>query len=276
MQDLLREGKLGEIARNATAAYVSTCKRTEKDKIYTTLEDFTRADSKRRLVVIGCTGSGKSTLLNAMAGWRYVQSAETDYEFRWKQKTKQAGDASVEVAPIFETRAATDSVTKKTSYANIEYRGDPERELIVVDTPGHDDPAGNDIDSKAARDALGEIAADLHNKLKALGHVHAILVLHNDVVSNRLNPATYQILKVAATRARPPPPPTGSCVCVCLHLRGATAHACAHPPDWLTGSPAHTLGPSAPRRCARCRWWTRSSPRPVAPFGTTSSSVTPR
>jgi len=196
MQDLLREGKLGEIARNATAAYVSTCKRTEKDKIYTTLEDFTRADSKRRLVVIGCTGSGKSTLLNAMAGWRYVQSAETDYEFRWKQKTKQAGDASVEVAPIFETRAATDSVTKKTSYANIEYRGDPERELIVVDTPGHDDPAGNDIDSKAARDALGEIAADLHNKLKALGHVHAILVLHNDVVSNRLNPATYQILKM--------------------------------------------------------------------------------
>ena len=61
------------------------------------------------------------------------------------------------------------------------------------------------VDSQAARDARGEIAADLHNKLKALGHVHAILVLHNDVVSNRLNPATYQILKVPP-RARPLPP----------------------------------------------------------------------
>ena len=26
--------------------------------------------------------------------------------------------------------------------------------------------------------------------------MHAILVLHNDVISNRLNPATYQILKM--------------------------------------------------------------------------------
>ena len=76
-------------------------------------------------------------------------------------------------------------------------RGEEERELIVVDTPGHDDPAGGDIDSQEARDVLGAIAADLHNKLKALGEVHTILVLHNDVVSNRLNPATYQILKMA-------------------------------------------------------------------------------
>jgi len=192
----LKEGKLGEMARNATAAYISTCKRTEKEKVFSTLEDFTRADLKKRLVVIGCTGSGKSTLLNFMAGWRFVQSADTDYQFLWNKKKKKVGDVEVEVPPLFQAGAATDSVTKKTSFANVDYRGDPERELIVVDTPGHDDPAGNEIDSQEARDVLGEIAADLHSKLKALGHVHAILVLHNDVISNRLNPATYQILKM--------------------------------------------------------------------------------
>jgi len=87
-------------------------------------------------------------------------------------------------------------VTKKSSYCNLNFRGDPEREFIVVDTPGHDDPAGCEIDSQEARDVLGAIAADLHNKLKALGHIHALLVLHNDVASNRLNPATYQVLKM--------------------------------------------------------------------------------
>ena len=95
--------------------------------------------------------------------------------------------------PLFESGAAADSVTKCASFANIEWRGDPNRLLTVVDTPGHDDPSGSDLDSKECREALGALAADLHNKLKALGHVHAILVLHNDVASNRLNPATYQV-----------------------------------------------------------------------------------
>lgn len=199
MADYLDASKLGELARTATASYISSSKRATTDKLYSTLEDFTRADtSKKRLVVIGCTGSGKSTLLNVMAGWRFVQSPETDYQFLWKKKqVKKDGDAvAVELDPIFESAASSDSVTKKAAFANIHYRGQEDRELIVVDTPGHDDPAGNEIDSQEARDALGAIAADLHNKLKALGHVHAILVLHNDVVSNRLNPATYQILKM--------------------------------------------------------------------------------
>ena len=95
MADYLDPKKLGELARSATASYISTSKRTDKDKLYSALEDFTRADSKKRLVVIGCTGSGKSTLLNVMAGWRYVQSPETDYQFLWKRsrrRTAATGD----------------------------------------------------------------------------------------------------------------------------------------------------------------------------------------
>lgn len=87
-------------------------------------------------------------------------------------------------------------MTKHASFSNVNWRGEESRPLVVVDTPGHDDSSGAELDSQEARDTLGAIAADLHNKLKALGHVHAILVLHNDVLSNRLNPATYQILKM--------------------------------------------------------------------------------
>ena len=203
-----------ELAKGGVASYVAASKRTAKDKLYTTLEDFSRTDAqKKRLIVIGCTGSGKSTLLNVVGGWRYVQSKETDYQFIWQKKAKRkaaakkpsggGGDGDDEgepeeelLDPLFESAASSDSVTKKTAFANVEFRGDPERELIIVDTPGHDDPAGNELDSKEAREALGAIAADLHNKLKALDFVHTILVLHNDVISNRLNPATYQILKM--------------------------------------------------------------------------------
>ena len=45
--------------------------------------------------------------------------------------------------------------------------------MILVDTPGHDDTAAADIDTVAAREKLGELAADLHSKIKALGKVHA-------------------------------------------------------------------------------------------------------
>jgi len=189
--------KVAALAKSSVASYITSARRNQFDHIYTTLEDFMRADPKRkRLVVIGCTGSGKSTLLNTIAGWRFVQSRETDYEFRWQPKPPPEGSDAEPMAPIFEATSSSDSVTKVTAFANVHVRGDAERELVVVDTPGHDDPAGCDLDDPAARDALGELAADLHNKLKALGHLHAILVLHNDVLSNRLNPATYQILKM--------------------------------------------------------------------------------
>jgi len=181
------------LAKQATLDYITTARRIAKDTLYRTLEDFSRTDtSRKRLVVIGLTGSGKSTLLNVMAGWRFVQSKETDYEFIWKKK----GEGDDAASPLFDSAASSESVTKVAAFANVDFRGDPDRPLTVVDTPGHDDSAAADIDTQEARDALGAIAADLHNKLKALGTVHALLVVHNDVASNRLNPATYQLLKM--------------------------------------------------------------------------------
>jgi GTPase SAR1 family protein len=167
--------------------------RADKEVLYATIEDFARVDpNARRVVVIGCTGSGKSTMLNTMAGWKFVQRAP-DYKYTWER-----GDA--DGTPLFEARASSDSVTKKTTYANLEWFGDASRPFVAVDTPGHDDPAGSEIDSPEAREVLGELAADLHNKLKALRHVHAIVVLHNDILSNRLNPATYTILKMVSEK----------------------------------------------------------------------------
>lgn len=167
--------------------------RLKKDEIYSTLEDFERADpDSKRLVVIGCTGAGKSTVLNCMGGWKYVQSAANDFQYEWEQKD--------EVGPLFKAEANTDSCTKKTSFANLDFCGDVGRPVVAVDTPGHDDPAGAEIENAEAREKMGELAADLHNKIKALGHLHAIVVLHNDVHSNRLNPATYTILKMVGEK----------------------------------------------------------------------------
>eukprot|EP00908_Phaeocystis_cordata_P011564 Transcript_22476.p1 GENE.Transcript_22476~~Transcript_22476.p1 ORF type:complete len:480 (+),score=262.31 Transcript_22476:80-1441(+) len=166
--------------------------RLQKDVIFSTLEDFERADpDAKRMVVIGVTGAGKSTVLNCLGGWEFKQKPP-DYEFEWQDKDG--------VSPLFEARADTDSCTKKTSFANLSWCGDESRPVVAVDTPGHDDPAGAEIENAESREKLGELAADLHNKLKALGHVHAILVLHNDVHSNRLNPATYTILKMVGEK----------------------------------------------------------------------------
>mmetsp|Transcript_9812 Transcript_9812/g.32200 ORF Transcript_9812/g.32200 Transcript_9812/m.32200 type:complete len:458 (-) Transcript_9812:399-1772(-) len=110
------------------------------------------------------------------------------------------GSGEEEEGPLFSTEAGSESCTKKTSYANLSWFGDRGKPFTAIDTPGHDDPDGADIDSPEAREALGEIAADLHNKLRAIKKVNAILVLHNDVHSNRLNPATYTILKMVAEK----------------------------------------------------------------------------
>ena len=190
---------LANIRQNSTQAFTKATSfmrdqvacaglRLQKDTVFATLEDFERVDpDAKRVVVIGVTGAGKSTVLNCMGGWGFVQKPP-DYEFEWQEKDG--------VDALFEARADTDSCTKKTSFANLDWLGDAERPVVAVDTPGHDDPAGAEIESKEAREKLGEMAADLHNKMKALGHIHAILVLHNDVHSNRLNPATYTVLKM--------------------------------------------------------------------------------
>lgn len=166
--------------------------RSDINSLFSTLEDFHRVDPVlKRLVVIGCTGSGKSTLLNVMGGWQYTQREENDWAWKWEGLQDDPN-----ATPIFEAVSSAEAVTKKSSFANVHWFGDKTKPFVVVDTPGHDDPEGADIEDEKSRERLGELAADLHNKLKALGRVDAILVIHNDVHSNRLNPATYTILKM--------------------------------------------------------------------------------
>jgi len=211
----------------------AACQQKQRDTLFSTLEDFGRADpSLKRLLVIGCTGAGKSTLLNLMAGWTYVGDVDaSDFDFTWvaRPEAEESAPASAEAPepppaaadddladacdvpaaagaeptasaspsePLFKTAAGGDSVTKRSAFANLCWFGDSSKVFTAIDTPGHDDPNGADIDSPEAREAIGEMAADLHNKLRALGHINAILVIHNDVHSNRLNPATYTILKM--------------------------------------------------------------------------------
>ena len=207
-----------------------TGRRSKLNELYLTLEDFERADpEKKRLVFIGCTGAGKSTIGNIASGWRLVgrQADDGEYAFDWKHPT--------DMRPLFEARADGESVTSKTAFANVHWLGDEvglilhplpactpphthppahpptrppaptdpaqARPIIVVDTPGHDDTAGTNLESKEARDKLGELAADLHTKLKALGSVHAIVILHND--GGALHDPPHDCLHPPS--ARPPP-----------------------------------------------------------------------
>jgi len=167
--------------------------RSDFDKPYFTTADFERTvPEHKRMVVIGCAGSGKSTLLNKLAGCEKVWVDRTD-----THNDTDHGSFEWKASPIFESGHSLDSVTKCSAFANLKYMGRADRPFIAVDTPGHDDPnGGRDIvDEAAARDFLDGQAADLHAKLRAMGRVHAIVVVHNDVHSNRLNPATYELLR---------------------------------------------------------------------------------
>lgn len=113
-----------------------------------------------------------------------------------------AAGTAVEAEPLFKTAAGGDSVTKKSAFANLNWFGDAAKPFTAIDTPGHDDPDGADIDSPEVRHkflkyigwkytvstsrfpfllgarGLGGMAADLHNNLHALGDVHAIGGIH--------------------------------------------------------------------------------------------------
>jgi hypothetical protein len=109
---------------------------------------------------------------------------DDENEFQWESQSF-----------IFDAGHSTGSVTKKTCFANMNFLGDKHRPFILVDTPGHDDPDSADLETKKARGVLMEHAADLYLKLKMMKHVNLILIMHNDVHSNRINPATLELLK---------------------------------------------------------------------------------
>jgi len=162
-------------------------KRDELNYLYTTKEDFARADRTcKRMVIIGNSGAGKSTLLNIMGGWRFEQ--QPDDEFLWRHGT--------EASPLFKADVGAAGCTQKSAFANLHYLGCRHRAFIAVDTPGFDDPDTANIEEDESRERLGMLAADLHDKLQALGSVHLIVVLHNDVRGGRMSPPTYKMLQM--------------------------------------------------------------------------------
>lgn len=144
---------------------------------FTTNEDFSRqCPELQRLVVIGCTGAGKSTLCNKLAGFRY----------EWDEELSQFVWTSGQEKLLFACSQGANSVTDHTTYANLPYLGRMDRPFVCIDTPGHND-TGTD-------DTLLRQATDLHTKLRRMGHVNAILVLHNDVWSGRFSPTTQELM----------------------------------------------------------------------------------
>ena len=142
----------------------------------------------RRVVVIGSTGAGKSTLLNKLCGYKCAPDANE--QFAWDRE------------PLFASSDSVESVTKCAAWAKAHWFGDEERPFVVVDTPGHDDPEAAEVDKAEAREVLSALATDLHEKLKAMREAHVLLVLHSDPYANRLNPATYTILKMLDEKFR--------------------------------------------------------------------------
>jgi len=78
----------------------------------------------------------------------------------------------------------------------IDWFGDTGIPLIVVDTPGCDDIAMATVEEADSRNKLRELSTDMHDKLNRMGHIDLVLVVHNDIVSNRLNSATFTVLKM--------------------------------------------------------------------------------
>jgi len=174
-------------------AYAKETSASEPNRQYFTLDDFARLPTEpKRMAVIGCTGAGKSTLLNLMGGWEYVQDTKEGSATQWEWKWEGMDGAE----PLFVATHSVDAVTKETSFANMNWFGDESKRFLALDTPGHNDTSGRNLEEQSSRDVLREQAADLHNKLKSMGHINTILICHDNVTSNRLNPATYAILQM--------------------------------------------------------------------------------
>lgn len=159
--------------------------------VHVTMEDFQRTRKRVPVIVcIGACGAGKSTLLNRMCGLRLVQGGHPDYSIMWNDHRGKI------VLPYFVSGVSSSSVTSQVSFINTYIGGDETKPVILVDTPGHDIPELEQLDRSSSRDALQLLAADFHDKLKAIGRINCLLVLHNDVISNRLNSATFAMLQM--------------------------------------------------------------------------------
>lgn len=179
---MVRPEEVQERAQAAMGHLTQLQFRREFNKEYTTNEDFGKMlPESRRLVIVGCTGAGKSALVNKLAGFR-MEFDEQKASYEWT--------VGQELLP-FLSQSSTKSVTRFTSFANLHYLGyAPDKPFICVDTPGHDDTDPG---------LLTEQATDLHVKLQAMQYVNSVLVLHKDFEANRLDPATFELLRKVST-----------------------------------------------------------------------------
>ena len=87
------------------------------------------------------------------------EGSATQWEWKWE------GMDGAE--PLFVATHSVDAVTKETSFANMNWFGDESKRFLALDTPGHNDTSGRNLEEQSSRDVLREQAADLHNKLNA-------------------------------------------------------------------------------------------------------------
>jgi GTPase SAR1 family protein len=119
--------------------------------------------AKKRLLVMGPDGVGKSALLNILGGHKLIYNPDDeDHEIHWAEK------------PVFLSEGTGKAVTQEVSYSNLSWAGSEGETFVGVDSVGHD------VFMAADHDRAAKATVDLNAKLKAMGHVHCILVLCPD------------------------------------------------------------------------------------------------
>lgn len=156
----------------------------EMHKNYDTVEKFIQAGEEEnllRIVLTSLVGTGKSTLACKLAGVHLVyndeESDETESGYGNLRRVPKPGCPYDE--PPFKGGSTQESVTKRTSFVISHFMGDENKEkLMIIDTPGlfdNDQARVDEIieDKNDENDFVGDMTA----KLRAVGKIHAILVL---------------------------------------------------------------------------------------------------